>query len=135
MLDAQQALLVAQQAQDASTAAQRLSQQTHSSVQQLRVEIQELGGAGAAISFEVQRSVEVARDAHATSAAAQSAAESTSDQMVVVQSNIQLVDQKIIQLESTNGLWGIAPGTGTLSRVQDMLSQANAMLTELKSAA
>ena len=135
VLDAQQALLVAQQAQDASTAAQRLSQQTHTDVQQLRVEIQEVRGAGAAISTEVQRSVEVARAAHATSAAAQSAAQSTFDQMVVVQSNIQPVDQKIKQLESANGTWGIVPETGTLSGVQDMLGQANAMLAELKSAA
>ena len=55
--------------------------------------------------------------------------------MVVVQSNIQLVDQKIKQLESANGTWAIVPETGTPSGVQDMLGQANAMLAELKSAA
>ena len=54
---------------------------------------------------------------------------------MVGQSNIQLVDQKIKQLESTNGSWGIAPDTGTLSGVQDMLSKTSPMLAELRSAA
>ena len=55
--------------------------------------------------------------------------------MCVVQSNIQMVDQKNKQLESNNGSTGSAPDTGTLSGVHDMLSQPNAMLAELKSAA